>query len=761
MKVFLSSFRALLEKVPGSRVHMPGTVKDIELGFNLYRYPEVRRRVKATAVPPLRNNESRAADTELESEPVGPPSGSIGFSSYSESMNQGVRGLLQDAHQFSSASVPTHVRIGLSPQLSALRQTLRHLYPLSPIKKEGNSENAGSSLLMHNGFLSSSGSTDLDKLLFHNVSPPAPSAHLRHQNEGICLCGPQDKNAFCPVNTPPLISSANNGKEEAIRGERTVVSSAPPMVRDTSTRNTQQRIDQKEKTGFQMWDCNTGENAQVSSYNSSILTKAREQTLRGSSMQSAFPPSIFPFLQIPQDSIRRDGRLHSTDPTLSAKNFSAGPIGSDGGSAVLNEETPDSTSASLEGGFTEGRHESGNFSKVTESRALYEQKTLHSQMRNRDEDDCIKTLLDSVVERPFGATLRYLLDVIYQPLESEVVELLEKVQSVVENRQRESDNREPLQSFSFLESGEGRYAREIAVSLGVAALATSRQGVISSLDQLVSNYLSSSHNVITPRSYRRQLVGSKRLHKETAEKTETIVRSSPLGNRLSEFHPAICVPLAVWAEYSLEQMFNGDPLDSASKLKKWPQKIKTEKRSSSRAVENQRLAKIRESEEKQKDQLDKNDRLPQWFQLLDHAIEAGNVGAMHFVGRCLRDGQGLPINLNAGITWIERAARTGYLPAMHEMGEMLENGVQRGDQELDSDWGEAMIWYHRAAERNYSRSQLNLGKLLLLASMQSVTKMECSAEERKRLEENGKRWLNAAASAENLEALHLIERIKE
>eukprot|EP00796_Vickermania_ingenoplastis_P010155 gene10155-7110_t len=146
------------------------------------------------------------------------------------------------------------------------------------------------------------------------------------------------------------------------------------------------------------------------------------------------------------------------------------------------------------------------------------------------------------------------------------------------------------------------------------------------------------------------------------------------------------------------------------------------------------------------------------FSLLDGAIAAGHVGAMFYIGCCLRDGRGISMDLDAGVNWIDRAASAGYTPAIHEMGEMLEHGVEREGMELDADWGEAMEWYTKAAERNYIISQLNLGKLLLTASMHcGAAKM--SEDERDELVSKALDWLDVAAASGNEEALRLRERV--
>lgn len=147
------------------------------------------------------------------------------------------------------------------------------------------------------------------------------------------------------------------------------------------------------------------------------------------------------------------------------------------------------------------------------------------------------------------------------------------------------------------------------------------------------------------------------------------------------------------------------------------------------------------------------------FSFLEEAVELGHAGAMLFIGCSLRDGMGVELDLTGGISWIERAAMSGYAPALYEMGEMFERGVERGEMVMDADWGEALLWYSKAAEKGYALAQLNLGKLLYTATYQQCKGASISAGDRDDLREKGMDWLDMAAANGNKEAQQLRERL--
>ncbi|KPA74241.1 hypothetical protein ABB37_09255 [Leptomonas pyrrhocoris] len=159
------------------------------------------------------------------------------------------------------------------------------------------------------------------------------------------------------------------------------------------------------------------------------------------------------------------------------------------------------------------------------------------------------------------------------------------------------------------------------------------------------------------------------------------------------------------------------------------------------------------------------------FTYLDAAVAAGHPGAMVCVGACLRDGRGgVEQNVKAGLAWLLCAASTGYLPAMHELGETYEVGVPQqpsspplspeAEEGVDVDWGEAMRWYQQAAEAGYAPSQLNLGKLLLLAAEQGLLDKSADPAALEQLNAAAKRWLEACAAAGVEEGVRLLKRMK-
>lgn len=144
---------------------------------------------------------------------------------------------------------------------------------------------------------------------------------------------------------------------------------------------------------------------------------------------------------------------------------------------------------------------------------------------------------------------------------------------------------------------------------------------------------------------------------------------------------------------------------------------------------------------------------------LDDAVAQGHVGAMLRVGLCLRDGRGIPADLAASLTWIERAAQAGYCPAMFELAEMLEHGVTVEGDVLDEDWGAALQWYTRAARRGHAPSQLNAAKLLLAASADSEDSKVTTEADRAALRERAGEWLSQASASGSEEAMRLRQRL--
>ena len=155
------------------------------------------------------------------------------------------------------------------------------------------------------------------------------------------------------------------------------------------------------------------------------------------------------------------------------------------------------------------------------------------------------------------------------------------------------------------------------------------------------------------------------------------------------------------------------------------------------------------------------------LQLLDECIQVGHPGAMLAVGKCLRDGVGVHNDLSAALHWVFTAANMGYLPAMHELGEMFEEGITSADSgdesttgnrqpttiELEKDLVQSYRWYRAAASRGYVDSQLNLGKLYMM-SASTLESDEAAAACR----DKAVFWLQQASRNGSLEATGLLRR---
>ncbi|RNF02301.1 Sel1 domain-containing protein [Trypanosoma rangeli] len=145
--------------------------------------------------------------------------------------------------------------------------------------------------------------------------------------------------------------------------------------------------------------------------------------------------------------------------------------------------------------------------------------------------------------------------------------------------------------------------------------------------------------------------------------------------------------------------------------------------------------------------------------LLDEAVAEGHAGAMLLIGLSLRDGIGVPEDLEAALTWVERSADAGYAPAMFELGAMYEDGVESaGGDILESDWGEAAEWYKAAADLGHTMAQLNLGKLLWKAAAMAgdVKSDTCDQRTIVDLQTKSRAWLEMAASSGSEEAVRLL-----
>src|SRR5215203_5786943 len=83
--------------------------------------------------------------------------------------------------------------------------------------------------------------------------------------------------------------------------------------------------------------------------------------------------------------------------------------------------------------------------------------------------------------------------------------------------------------------------------------------------------------------------------------------------------------------------------------------------------------------------------------------EKGDADAAFNLGQAYRLGRGVPMNLGAAQTWLERAARSGHLDAETTLGlTLFQNGNQTG----------GLRWLRQAAEKGEPRALLIYGTAL-------------------------------------------------
>src|SRR5215213_4868941 len=75
--------------------------------------------------------------------------------------------------------------------------------------------------------------------------------------------------------------------------------------------------------------------------------------------------------------------------------------------------------------------------------------------------------------------------------------------------------------------------------------------------------------------------------------------------------------------------------------------------------------------------------------------QAGDADAQFNLGQAYRLGRGVPLNLGAAQTWLERAARKGHLDAQTTLGLLLFNGGNRIS---------GLRWLRTAAEQGEPRA---------------------------------------------------------
>lgn len=151
------------------------------------------------------------------------------------------------------------------------------------------------------------------------------------------------------------------------------------------------------------------------------------------------------------------------------------------------------------------------------------------------------------------------------------------------------------------------------------------------------------------------------------------------------------------------------------------------------------------------------------LELLDSAVQVLHPGAMHAVARCLREGIGVPVDTRSSWTWLQRAAEANFVVAQHECGEVFEDGSET--LHVDRSLPLSLRWYKRAAMLGYAASQLNLAKLMFVASQVDVGSIATidprAVPSWQELRTKALFWLNAAASRGNPEARQLVERVEQ
>lgn len=738
---------------------MPATARDIELGFNLYQLPcRAKIKLKPASAPSFRIHGNEKANEQLKAESSGTPSSSVGFTFCNPQREQDLQELsLNDSPAPSSAATAVPRRQFPFSQLPGRRRTPKELYPLALAEKVNGEDFYASSPSAHD--LSSAGTKTNSGLHLNrgicSSCSPSPFPLLNKKNTRNLL-GP--KNSLHPVKPPSSMVGSSAGEEENGRHHVDVplTSSGSKAIGKCAIGKVPHMTGAKEISRHLECISNSdGGKRKGYFFGGSALAKAREQALADMREGHVFSPLVLPCSLLLHGNAKAKDDVFQMNPEIPGKQVGSDLLVLEEGSAGTEEDGSAVSSSFCALDLDKERKvEDGLATKKSVECVPSVQKSWNS-LQNINDDENFQGVSSEFEGPPFATVLRYLLDVSYQLLTPEAVMFLEKVDKAVQGEILEKGH-SLLQHFPLLQNEQDTSAKELALALAEAAQATGKQGVISSLDHLVSRHCSFPHIVMDSFNQTGQLTDDHRRKANMLEKESPELFATLHSDHHQTHHPAMCIALAAWAEYKLEQIFASDLLISTHVAMKKTDKMKDKKSS---LAGNKNVVGNAKIEEDEKEELKKKRLVEQCFHLLDQAIEEGHIGAMFFVGCCLRDGKGLATNLSAGVSWIEQAATAGYVPAIHEMGEMIETGVERNDQELDSDWGEAMIWYSRAAKMNFSPSQLNLGKLLLAASMQSTTENTWTTEERETMNKKARYWLSFAAASGNLEALRLLDRL--
>ena len=152
---------------------------------------------------------------------------------------------------------------------------------------------------------------------------------------------------------------------------------------------------------------------------------------------------------------------------------------------------------------------------------------------------------------------------------------------------------------------------------------------------------------------------------------------------------------------------------------------------------------------------------------LDQAVAAGLPSAMNHVAWCLLEGVGVDEDVEKGVMWLFRAASADYGPAMHELGQLCEDGLQARSGTVERDLPSAFRWYKKAAMLGFGPSQLNLAKLYMMSDSVLQQRHPGGSDERSGLDSasmddvrlKSLYWLKCAADGGSSEARQLLERM--
>ena len=86
------------------------------------------------------------------------------------------------------------------------------------------------------------------------------------------------------------------------------------------------------------------------------------------------------------------------------------------------------------------------------------------------------------------------------------------------------------------------------------------------------------------------------------------------------------------------------------------------------------------------------------------AADQGDADAQYNLGVMYDNGQGVPQDYAAAVSWYRKAADQGDADAQYNLGVMYDNG-----QGVPQDYAAAVSWYRKAADQGYADAQYNLG----------------------------------------------------